>query len=251
VLLNMKDNNSIVINLWRHGLGVRMYLIVSYLAYARDQGKSLTGLWKNNQQCPGNFCDIFEPIDGCQILDNNWKGLSSSLPKGPKALHMLEGYLPRDHPNLYSVFEPTKNIQLKIDSLCSSLGPFISIHARRTDHVHVMKKHNTHVSDQDFFDFIDLLDGSLKIFLACDNKDTQKVFLDRYGPRVVFNKNITNDFNPHYSLVRATSLEDAVVDMFVSSQALYFKGSNKTPNGIGPASFSSAIQYLYNLNQKT
>ena len=246
----MQDRDSIIINLHRHGLGVRMYLIVSYLAYARDQGKNLIGLWKNNDQCPGDFCNIFKPIDGCQILDNDWKGLFSSLPKGSKALHMLEGYYPSQHSHLYSTFNPIESIQIKIDSLYSSLGEFISIHARRTDHIHVMKNHNTYVSDQDFFDFIDSLDDSLNIFLACDNKDTQNVFLDRYGSRIIFNENITSDFDPQNSLVRATSLEDAVVDMFVCSKALNFKGSNKTSNGIGASSFSGAIQYLHNLNKK-
>ena len=101
----MQDDNSIIINLWRHGLGVRMYLIVSYLAYARDQGKNLVGLWKDNAQCPGNFCDIFEPIDGCQILDNDWRGLSSNLPKGNKSIDMIEGYYPFQHSHLYSLFQ--------------------------------------------------------------------------------------------------------------------------------------------------
>lgn len=246
----MQYDNSIIINLWRHGLGVRMYLIVSYLAYARDQGKDLVGLWKNNVQCPGNFCDIFEPINGCQILDNKWEGLSSRLPKGSKSIHMLEGYYPFQHFHLYSLFRPVKPLQDKISTISTKLGDYISIHVRRTDMEHLSKNQNSFVQYGDFFDFIDSHPTSLKIYLASDNKDSQDVFLSKYGDRVYINERLNLKYDPKNPLKRATLLDGAIIDMFVCSKARHFKGSNKSSTGTGISSFSGAIQYLYNLNQK-
>ena len=42
----MNTDNYITLNLIQPGLCVRMYLIISYLHYARDNGKQLLCLWK-------------------------------------------------------------------------------------------------------------------------------------------------------------------------------------------------------------
>jgi len=87
--------------------------------------------------------------------------------------------------------------------------------------------------------------------LASDNKGSQDVFLSKYGDRVYISKRLDLRYDPKNPLKRATLLDDAVIDMFVCSKARHFKGSNESSTGIGISSFSGAIQYLYNLNQKT
>ena len=102
-------------------------------------------------------------------------------------------------------------------------------------------------SNSDFFEFIDK-HPDLKIYLACDQKSTQETFLEKYGERIFLNKPFKKEWSPQDKLERSSSLEDAVIDLFVASRAKFYKGSNKGQNGIGLSSFSGAIQYLYNLN---
>jgi len=241
----MNTNNYITLNLIQPGLCVRMYLIISYLNYARDNGKKLLCLWKKNDQCPGNFSEVFQKIDDVCFLEDDFKELSiikGEYPKGKHSWNMIDGYWPSKYYKDYSLFQPVQKLQDKIDSIVNNLGGFISVHVRRTDFLGL-------ASNQDFFQFIDRY-PDLKIYLACDQKSTQETFLKKYGERIFINKYFKKEWSPQDKLKRSSSLEDAVIDLFVASRAKYYKGSNNTENGIGPSSYSGAIQYLYNLNQE-
>ena len=238
----MNTDNYITLNLIQPGLCVRMYLIISYLNYAKDNGKKLLCLWKKNDQCPGNFSEVFEKINDVVFIENDFKGIKGVFPKGKYSWNMIEGYWPSKYYKDYSLFRPVKKLQDKIDSIVKNLGDFISLHIRRTDMPGL-------VSDQDFFGFIERY-PDLKIYLACDQKSTQEIFLKKYGERIFINKPFKKEWDPQDKLKRSSSLEDAVIDLFVAPRAKYYKGSNNTENGIGSSSFSGTIQYLHNLNQK-
>jgi hypothetical protein len=78
--------------------------------------------------------------------------------------------------------------------------------------------------------------GANNIFLATDNKETQDKFIKLYGDRLICNPIINNNN------LRQTSIQDAVVDMYVCSYAKEFEGT------IG-SSFSDTINYLRKNNQ--
>ncbi len=236
----MNTENYITLNLTQPGLCVRMYLIISYLNYARDNNKKLLCLWRKNNQCPGNFSEVFKGIDDVVFLENDFKGIKGEYPKGKNSWNMIDGYWPSKYHKDYSLFKPTVKLQDKIDSIVNKLGDFISLHVRRTDMPGL-------ASNSDFFEFIDEL-PDFKIYLACDQKSTQETFLEKYGERIFLNKPFKKEWSPQDKLERSSSLEDAVIDLFVASRAKFYKGSNKSQNGIGLSSFSGAIQYLYNLN---
>lgn len=238
----MNTDNYITLNLIQPGLCVRIYLIISYLNYARDNGKQLLCLWKKNDQCPGNFSEVFQKIDDVNFLENNFKGIKGEYPKGKNSWNMIDGYWPSKYYKDYSLFRPVKKLQDKIDSIVNNLGDFISVHIRKTDMPGL-------ASDHDFFEFINRY-PDLKIYLACDQKSTQETFVEKYGERIFINKFFKKEWNPQNKLQRSSNLEDAVIDLFVASRAKHYKGSNNTENGIGLSSFSGAIQYLYNLNKK-
>lgn len=236
----MNLDNCITLRLIQPGLCVRIYLIISYLNYARDNNKKLLCLWRKNDQCPGNFSEVFQPINGVDFLENDLKGIKGQYPQGKNSFNLIEGYWPSKYFEDYSLFKPVEKIQNKIDSIVDELGDFISLHIRRTDMSEL-------ASDEDFFKFIDSL-PDFKIYLACDQKSTQETFLKKYGNRILINKPFKKEWSPKNKLLRSSSLEDAVIDLFVASKAKFYKGSNKSESGIGPSSFSGAIQYLYNLN---
>ena len=72
---------------------------------------------------------------------------------------------------------------------------------------------------------------NIKVYIATDNYETQQTFINFYGDRLIYKK-----IEPSTNL-RQTSLQDAVVDMYVCAGAKYFLGSVKS-------SFSDTITYL-------
>ena len=79
--------------------------------------------------------------------------------------------------------------------------------------------------------FIDNLDPTMKIYIATDNKNTQDIFYNKYNDRIIMKKIIPSDN------LRQTSVQDAVVDIYICAGAKYFMGS------IG-SSFTDIINYL-------
>jgi hypothetical protein len=67
--------------------------------------------------------------------------------------------------------------------------------------------------------FINQYPSSLKVYIATDNYETQQKFINFYGDRLIYKKIEASDN------LRQTSLQDAVVDMYVCAGAKYFLGS--------------------------
>jgi len=79
--------------------------------------------------------------------------------------------------------------------------------------------------------FIDNCDPTMKIYIATDNKETQDIFINKYNDRIIIKKIIPSDS------LRQTSVQDAVVDIYICAGAKYFMGS------IG-SSFTDLITYI-------
>jgi glutamate synthase domain-containing protein 1 len=108
---------------------------------------------------------------------------------------------------------------------------YIAIHVRRTDNSEIAKINNNYTDDKDFFDFIEK-NSDKKVFLATDNKETQELFIRKYGDRINIYKEILNSDS-----LRKTDLLNTIIDIYICSNAEMFLGS-------GWSSFTQLIRYL-------
>ena len=235
--------------------------------------------WKRDAACDSYFPELFEPIANLSIVDKG--GLPLAMRGGMFLVikQYLEkdgqGRLPPgwrrvgkdirpqlgmsanmvSH-NLFMLLQPQKELREQIDDYVLRHGiswNAVAIHARRTD------QHgggNKITSNAEFFRWIDKrteearrMRGSMKtggkpdvgqdikIFLATDNKDTQREFKDRYGDRLLVYSEIEET-----NAKRQTTVQHAVVDMFIAAHAVEFKGTTGTRRS---SSFSAAIMQFW------
>jgi hypothetical protein len=216
--------------------------------------------WNVDQACNGKFTDIFEPIENVEIVETS---LTYGLYINPlyTIIDLFFYYVIYPMKFDYYGFEDYKKImeknnihyslyeekeiykKLKIKSRLNNivnefikknnLQDGISLHVRRTDHVSLAQNSNNYSDDQEFFDFIDKFPNNTTIFLATDNLKTQEQFIERYGKRLFYYKKIKEGNN-----LRKTSLEDAVIDIFIAARIKNFKGSKHS-------SYSELIEVLH------
>jgi len=214
----------------QYGLNNKLNALLGYLHLANRENKNLKFIWIKDDACPGDFNDLFEDIPNVEII-------KSDEPYDFKTHWASDDQYIKD--KYFSLLKPKLSIQKKIDNfkkeLTSSNSNYIACHIRRTDIIGAgwVKKHTT---DEDYINFINQYDPSLKIFIATDNKDTQDQFRSIYKDRIVFKEIIPSNN------VRQTSLEDAVVDMYVCAGATYFLGYEGS-------SFSVSINLIRDANK--
>lgn len=219
-----------------NGLSNKLQVILSYLARANKEGKKLKIIWHLSEACPEKYDNLFEPIPNLEVLysdetipiDINIINPEEKYKYNPDFINYWNNEDGHLIGNSYSLLKPLPSIQNEIDSTKQKLGKnYIACHIRRTDALtHPAYKDNKN-SDTDYMNFIDQYPKDLKIYIATDCRDTQKIFIYLYGDRMIYKK-IEDNNN-----LRQTSLQDAVKDMYVCAGAKYFKHS------VG--SFSSTI----------
>ena len=216
------------------GLANRLRVLMAYIQIAKNENKPLKVYWPNNNTCNGLYRDIFQPLDGVTFVS-----LLESIPRHYSGYETYDTIMNRyglkfDEKEAYSDLKLLPRLQEKVNSFVAknNLSSGVSVHVRRTDHTNMAKNAESHTTSNDFFEYIDSLPSGIPIFLATDNNETQKEFKNRYPGRVIVYKEIIPS-----SSVRQTSLEDAILDIFIAVQTLYFKGS-------GYSSYSGAIEVL-------
>ncbi|AYV75152.1 MAG: hypothetical protein Terrestrivirus1_26 [Terrestrivirus sp.] len=199
------------------GLCNRLRTTFSWHKFAKSQNKHLYVVWTYHDACPGFFLDFFEPVEGITFLraDVNIKNIDYKGDQKHEAFHNVF---------LYDELKLKPHIQLKIKKIMNKLstqksGDYIAIHVRRTDHTKLAELHNNFTSDKDFFKFLENNSGS-NVYLATDNPITQEIFNNKYGDKIIVNNKIKNK-HTH----RLTSVEDAIIDLFICLHAKLFKGS--------------------------
>ena len=211
------------------------------LLASRRQGLPVVAYWPVNCVCPGKFSDIFQPLDNVTFTDtkineygfagcDSFEDVLKSLNISPESQSFDEGL--RD-------LQLLPHIQERVNQILNSYKIYygIALHVRRTDHVEFVKGQiGGGTTDEDFFNYIDSFDPTLPIFLATDNEQTQHIFMKRYPDRIIVNKKIKGDTQ---TITRITTLDDAIIDIYVCSQAMYFKPSKYS-------SFSELILGLRN-----
>ena len=226
----------IAVNL-RHGLCNRLRTLVGYRAVACALEVPLYVCWQRDDECPGDFFDCFEPIDGvliCKYL-NGWRNLAAEA-DGHKFVGQRPAYAvlkdckkwlddcPRKALVDFCALRPNKAVQGRIDEFLARHDGFVDViglHVRRTDHIGCAKGGvGYYTTDEDFDALIAAEPATKRFFLATDNVDSQRRFAQKYGERIFWVRAIQRSGRQ-----RQTSLEDAVVDLFLLARCEKMHGS--------------------------
>lgn len=229
------------------GLSNKLRVIFSYLMYARSISKKLMIIWIISNECNGYFLDYFQDVNDIIFLKNNKMNdkLKAIYPKFKIDNYKIDYIGCEMHPlyksshiNIYEELILLPKYINKVKHIINKLdNNYIAVHIRRTDHIDLANKYSSVTLDEEFNEFIILNNNNMNLYIATDNEVTQKLFYNKYKNRIKIINHIKNN---KYNL-RQTSLEDAIIDIFVCSKANYFKGSNYS-------SFSGLIYNLRNNN---
>ena len=220
----------------KNGLNNKLQVVLSYLYKAHVEEKKLIVYWIIDDECPDIFDNLFEPIKDVTFIykKSNDESIFDYITNSIYNNNHI--YINK---NYYKFLKPKINIQTKIDEWLLKLNnKFIACHIRRTD----LHKYNINddwykpKTDDQYVNLINQYDDTYNIFLAADDNETQNIFKKIYGDRIFFNPIIKSDN------LRQTSLEDAVIDMYVCSNSDYFFGTHGS-------TFSNTIRYLKDLKK--
>ena len=247
VLNNTNNNNNIIIQEGysnkeyycietKLGLCNRLRNLFSHYLYCKNNNKTLLVLWDTNQDCEGHFLDYFKPLNNVIFINSKYELKKyNHLNVDYKGNEWHKDYCPYDM-YVYEDLKLNDGIQRKVNLVKEKLGDYISVHIRRSDHSQLAKKHNKYTDDNVFIDFIK--SNKDNVYLATDCKKTQKKFKELFPERIFINKDLKETNNK-----RKTNMEDAIIDIFVCSDAKKFQGS-------GFSSFSGVIKQINNNKNK-
>lgn len=192
------------------GLCNRLRVIGSRLRAARDAGKTLSVWWWSTADCPVAFRDLFcEPPADLIVYEN------TQAPKGIEVTCSTDPSIPVEAwaPTALMAFTPLPAIQERIDAIRARLGSeFVAVHIRRTDH------NARYDEDAAYAAFAASYPG-LSVYCAADNPRSIVTLKKALGDRLHYNGAFTK------SGIRLTTIQDAVVDLWVSSTAQQFRGT--------------------------
>lgn len=196
------------------GLCNYLRVVFSYYQKALKDNEELVVIWRKTAECPGYFLDYFEKIDKIKFVSDN-KNFKNIYYKG---FSICPEFLPN-----YKYLKPCKKISKKIIKNIKLLeNNYDAIHIRRTDHIAIAKSFNKFTSDEEFIDFVDK-SKSKYLYIATDNRETQNKFFDKYSKKLKVIKFIDSS---KIKNLRKTSLEDAIIDLFMCVYSKNFKGSS-------------------------
>lgn len=188
--------------------------------------KKIKMYWALSPQCYCLFSDFFEPIPNLEFEYLQWKGNKRKV--RPKNTTVSIDLFPHDkkiyHKN-HLIFKPNKLIVEKVSKIKKTIdGPYISCHIRRTDINRIQSKYNIQPPTDNFFEeFIESYPEH-KIFLATDSRSTQIKFKNNFKDRI-FTYGQPNDDGSKRWPRRTTTIEEAVIDIFMCIDSVHFEGT--------------------------
>ena len=222
------------------GLCNRLRVLFSYYLHCKDINKKLIYLWYENDACPGKFSDYFENLNNLIILENENK--FNEFCKKNNIKNNID-YVGNNWQKNYSPFEKLiyndlrfkKNIIDKSNRFINNINKknYNAVHIRRTDHVSMAKKNNKFTTDDEFFEFIEK--SNKNVFVATDCYKMQEKLMDKFGDKIFFYNKINKNIKKNN--MRSTTLENAVIDIFLCTKSQEFLGSKFS-------SFSNAIKNI-------
>lgn len=236
------------------GLSNRIRSLLAIMYICKINKWKLKIYWPINKVCDAHFLTVFNKLPGVNFIyfkaDKNLEKTLDAIKWNFKGQYIFSGIIKDYFPNLsdkkihqieleyYSILQPIPRILKIINNIDKIyiLNRCYSIHMRRTDHINFAKSEKKYTESIDFQNFIN--ESPNKVYLSTDNKETQNKYFKLYPNKIIFYKNISNVNN-----FRQTSLEHAVIDIYICSKTRYFKPS-------GASSFSDFILILREINLK-
>jgi hypothetical protein len=219
------------------GLCNYLRVVFSYWLYCKREHKTLGVIWRVTDACPGFFLDYFEPLEGVVFFKND-KQLSIDFNGN------------RWHPDynpykmfIYSGLNLLPDIKSKLSSIRSKLDKYIAVHIRRTDHVRLAKSEDRYTDDDTFIQFINQY-PEYNLYVATDNRETQDQLYSLYKERI----KVISFITPSISL-RQTTIEDAILDIFICKDATHFKGSGFSSYSGTIAQYRTSVDCDMTFNQ--
>lgn len=204
------------------GLCNRLRVVLSWLRKAESEGRRLYVYWPIDVPCNGYFTKYFQLLNNVQffewqpspdrVLDYN--GFDACGPFDAKGLQLQ----PR--------------LEERVEALKQQLGEYDAIHVRRTDLTPVAVRDGNYMEDSAFFAFIQASDRP--IYLATDNRDTQRIYKEKFGDKIHFIYEIPAS---RVNVMRQTPLEYAIMDLYMCAGARNFMGT-------AGSSFSEFIEIM-------
>lgn len=213
------------------GLSNRIRTLLGFRRKSITENKILNVYWPKDKDCNCHFNDIFEPIHGVKFVKIEPFHFSGQTTY-QNIFKTTNQEMKNDYKNVLCL---KKSLRTIVDTFVekNNIKNSIGIHIRRTDHIGLAIENKRFSDDNVFHEFIRKHDNKVKIFLATDNAETQQDFIDRYKDRIITYKKIDKNVEDF----RKTSVETAVVDIYISSKCKLFLGS-------GYSSFSGFIETL-------
>lgn len=238
------------------GLCNRMRMIDAGLELGRRLQMPVRAHWMPSKDLGCPFHELFQPIDGLEIVEGMWLAsrLAFRFGRRPGLMH-LSGWLwstryyywnenkrlahevalltplqQRRHVHIisdarfvepaepYRVFRPLPMLQASVDRVVQQFGPrTVGVHIRRADNVLAIERSPDHL-------FISAMDneleanGDTRFFLATDSMEVKRDLRARYGDRVITN----------HALLDRTSregMQHALVELYALSNTHHILGS--------------------------
>lgn len=226
------------------GICNRIRIILRHIYHFRKQNQlskdsvntRVYVLWKSTDHCRQSFDELFDEncLDeyNCTIVpyEDSVHGTVCIDPMVEKVCGQALKYT-----DLYRALTPKASLRNAIQETLPGNTPFIAIHVRRTDHTELAQSKGRFTTDEEFHTFIAKCPPQCLIYVATDNCETQKQYVEKYGKRIFWYEEIP------LSVARRHHSDEtgAIVDLYVCSSASYFKGS-------GYSSFTDTIEILRN-----
>lgn len=230
------------------GLCNRMRAIVGAASLAQKMGKELLIIWTCDTTLNARFSDLFEQIPykvvecaldswkyktlyhwykdvkHCMILDDEWILTHARGKDYSTWANQIEGYnlyLQTNHDILldgdYSIFKAKSSVIEEFNNINCDENT-IGLHIRRTDNEKAIKYSPTCL----FFAKVEeevKANPQAKFYLATDDPQEEKTFVDRYGSSfLIYRKHSLDRNNP-------IAIKDALVDLYNLSHCRKIYGS--------------------------
>jgi hypothetical protein len=212
------------------GLCNKLRVLFSFERYARSQGRPLNVFWSVTNACPGTFLEYFKPIKNVQFLTPKEASTTDFDYNDCYTCPYIKVELLGG--GLYEELRMRPYIRKKVKEVVQSLGQYVAIHVRRTDHIELARKNSVFTTDKQFIRFVNKY-PKCNLYIATDNRDTQDIFLKQFPSRIKYINMIESLEDQveqeasgcHHNNFRHTSVEDAIMDLFICKKAFKFKGS--------------------------
>lgn len=230
------------------GLCNRMRAIAGAASLAEKLNRNLLIIWTCDTTLNAKFSDLFEgipyrlveyPLNSikykilyhwykdvrhCSILDDQWISANARGKEYNTWKELVENKNLFLQTNLdilfdgdYSIFEAKRSVIEELNNVSCDENT-VGLHIRRTDNANAIKYSPTEL----FFSKVEeelCSNPETKFYLATDDPQEEKLFIERYGHRiVVYQKNSLDRNNP-------LAIKDALVDLYNLSRCRKIYGS--------------------------